>query len=41
MVTGPMPRNPKATKPNANTAGRRIMCAESQLADEVADGHQR
>src|SRR6185436_15593597 len=25
MVTGPMPRNPKATRPNANTAGASIM----------------
>ncbi len=24
MVTGPMPRNPKATSPNANTAGAAI-----------------
>ena len=24
MVTGPMPRNPKATRPKANTAGASI-----------------
>ena len=27
MVTGPMPRNPNATRPNANTAGASISSA--------------
>ncbi len=27
MVTGPMPRNPNATRPNAKTAGASIMPA--------------
>ena len=26
MVTGPIPRNPKATRPKANTAGASIRC---------------
>ena len=28
MVTGPMPRNPNATKPNANTAGASISASK-------------
>ena len=41
MVTGPMPRKPKATRPKANTGAAIIRFAETAEADEVADGHQR
>ena len=40
MVTGPMPRKPKATKPKANTAGAHHERAQAQRADEVGDGHR-
>ncbi len=40
MVTGPMPRKPNATRPNAKTAGAIIKWARPRFADQVADGHQ-
>jgi len=39
MVTGPMPRKPKATNPKANTAGASIW-VRVHGADQVAKGHQ-
>ncbi len=41
MVTGPMPRKPKATRPKANTAGASISAPRPKRADVVADGHQQ
>ena len=44
MVTGPMPRKPKATRPKAKIAGadhdRPEIIAEALRADEVGDRHQ-
>ena len=40
MVTGPMPRNPNATRPNAKTAGASISDAEAHHRHVVGDGHQ-
>ena len=41
IVTGPMPRKPNATRPNANTAGASISAPRPQRADAVGDAHQR
>ena len=41
MVTGPMPRNPNATRPKANTGAAFISSGGKPRADRVADGHQR
>ena len=46
MVTGPMPRKPKATRPNANTAGATIRWRAASRrrtdgAHAVSDAHQR
>ena len=40
IVTGPMPRKPNATRPNANTAGATIRAAQPGSADDVGDAHQ-
>ena len=45
MVTGPMPRNPKATRPKANTAGASMIgmpatIAQAERAYVVANRHQ-
>ncbi len=40
IVTGPMPRKPNATRPNANTAGAIISAPRPVEADEVRDRHQ-
>ena len=40
MVTGPMPRKPKATRPKANTAGASMMSLQTLRAHQVADAHE-
>ena len=40
MVTGPMPRKPNATRPNANTAGAFMISSTPSDADAVGDAHQ-
>ena len=41
MVTGPMPRKPKATRPKAKTAGATMQRAPGPVvADQVGDAHQ-
>ena len=42
IVTGPMPRNPNATRPNANTGARSHQRAEAgPSSDVVGNAHQR